>query len=236
MKIKKNILCLMSIFLVSTFSLTANAEPNELKNIKDLPEIRPYQEIIDKVNLELGSEISIPDNMNIEEVLLDRDTIYNNIINQSLEEFEINIKNEYEEFIDGTYQSGVSDDEGIRVSIPISENLNSDSNYIQPLSIRETLTQKHLLYNANGERRGAVDLIAEVFSGTGKSGTFTYSRIDALGYYTYTDITHFRSSSASYTLSSDKKNCTGVYVGSYYTASGLMLAGRITYTITYNAG
>ena len=234
MNLKKIISGLMGICLAITFSSNVKAETNESKDIKDLPQIKEYQNIIDKINLELGSEISIPDNETIDKASLDRTEIYNNIVNQSLDEFEDNLRKDYENFDNGTYESSEMIEEGKRIEIPIEK----ASNEIQPFSIREPLTQVEYLFDPNtGKNEGAVDLKSEVFSSTGRVGTFVYSSIYSLGYYEYTDRTHFRAtSSTSYTLSSDKKNCTAKYTGSYFTATGLQLAGVRTYTITYNAG
>jgi hypothetical protein len=235
MKFKKIISTLTSLCLLL---ITTTTNATSLENLSDLPEISPYQEVINKLNEELGSQISIPDNETIQFASLDRNTIYNNIINQSLSDFEASLRNEFKEFENPITPFTRSDvDNGTRVSIPI--NPEYQANEIEPYAqeIRERIVQKAYLYNNNGESRGAVDLEAEVYSSGWEAYLFKYSTIYSMGYYTYTDRTHFRATKKpTYTLSSDRKNCTVKYIGSHFTSNGLMLTGQLTYTITYNAG
>lgn len=233
MNLKKVICSLTTICLLLSTNLTTGA--TALENLSDLPEIKPYQEVIEKLNKELNSEISIPSNEIIQNASLDRDAIYNNILSQSLSEFEDSLRNELKEFAHPTNKTTYpQDEEGTRISIEFEK---TPTPKIPTREIRERLTQKRNLYASTGESRGAVDLESEVFSVTGSPGTFKYASIYSMAYYTFTDRTHFRcTKNPTYTLSTDKKNCTVKYIGANFTSSGLMLTGQVTHNITYNAG
>lgn len=237
MSIKKIFLGIISLILISTFSLQTNGA--ELKNLRDLPEIKPYQEVIDKLNSELGTEISIPDNITIRNAGLNRDNIYNNILNKSLKEFEQELISQYKEFKDIINTKKSLDSEGIRVT-PSEENqeikiLPLDS-LINPRYINKHIIQKKNLYS-EGKNIGAVDLKSEVFT-AGSSGIFKYSRIIDYAHYQFKDRTHFRitsKSKCSYTLINNDETCKVKYYGALFTASGMMLTSIKIYTVTYNA-
>ena len=89
MKLKKFICFIVGLVLFSTISM--NPYASEQVDLKDLPEIEPYQQIIDDLNNELGSEISIPDDFTIENAGFTKEEIYNNILNIPLTEFKDNL-------------------------------------------------------------------------------------------------------------------------------------------------
>ncbi|WP_195245679.1 hypothetical protein [Clostridium celatum] len=220
MKLKKFICFIVGLVLFSTISM--NPYASEQVDLKDLPEIEPYQQIIDDLNNELGSEISIPDDFTIENAGFTKEEIYNNILNIPLTEFKDNLKKEYDDFISNKNIDPKSNDTGTRVtikpiiddSISLNEGVrvtnnegvrvtNNDNNTgikiipltrnnVQSKAIREQIIQKRFLYNGDGASRGAVDLESEIFSATGAIGTYSYSKIIDYAYYTFTDRTHFR--------------------------------------------
>ena len=58
-------------------------------NSNKQPDMSQYEQVIEKLNSELGSSISIPNDK--------KDEVYNNIKHISLEEFEIYLRNQYDE-------------------------------------------------------------------------------------------------------------------------------------------
>lgn len=247
---KKIITVIACALLLTNFGVVANASESKVQEKIErkvlVEKLDPYQKIINKINKEYGASITIPTD--------ELSEVYNNISDTSLEEFESNLRKDYEEvknlpsnvYIDLTNEKANAnttiEDNGVDAPSTLLKNneettpkssgtiKESDSSLIiTPFSMRESITQyTYLDY-------GRVFLSSVVFSGSGSPGTFTYQSITGSGHSTYTDRTHFRSTTSSHSLSNGNKNCTVVYKGSLYTAAGINLLTTRTYTITYSA-
>ncbi len=250
---KKIISVLTCALLITNLGFTAkatdiNSYTSKLNKKNITVKLEPYQKVIDKINKQYGASINIPTE-NIEEV-------YNNISNTPLDVFEAKLRKDYEEVKNSetnVYININGDDINQNVNSNVQENkvpvtikaedkgsiaptsLNSSVNGVKgsvivPYSVRTEITQDCPLEN------GQVFLTSEVYSPTGVRGTYSYSYIINAGYYEFTDRTHFRSNSYTYTLQNSNKNCRVVYKGSLFSQEGVDLAVSKTVTITYTAG
>lgn len=239
---KKFFKVLSCSLLVLNLGLIAHAaDLNQSPQIRDRKEIAPYLTVIDKINKELNSSISIPDDETLTNAGFLKEDVYTNITSQPLDKFEAELRKEVEKLNNkdvklekNNVTDKNSENAGIRVDVPFSNDStsNKSSDVVKPMSVVSEIIQKSWLPDGFG----AVDLMSEIMSVSGTAGTFFYNRIISAGFYTFTDRTHFRTTSVPIpSLSDSNRVCTVVYKGALFTGQGVMLTGAKTYTMTYNA-
>lgn len=210
----------IALTLVLMLGLAIAAYAEKAKNIDEL--LAPYQEVVDKLNAELGSTIYIP--------VANKEKVYNNVKDMSPSEVEILLREEYKAYVAGnlsTVQSG----SGNYTRDYAMESSEKES-VIIPLYIREEITQTApISYNSE------MFLDSTVFSGTGELGTYTYESIRSYGSQWPSDYTgfHFEVDSGSHSLSSDRKKCTVTLKGHPENAYGFALLEVLTETVTFSA-
>jgi len=216
---KRIITIAMSFVLVLGLGLPTYAQ--SAKNIDEL--LGPYQAVIDKVNSDLGSSIYIPDK--------NKEMVYNNIKSKTTAEFEAMLRNEYKALTvsePSITQSGSGNYARDTLTV------NSQNNeVITPNYVRESIIQTApISYNSE------MFLNSTVFSGTVVAGTYVYESISSYGSQWPSGFTgfHFAVDSGSYSLSSDKKQCTVTLKGHPQDANGVALLIVLTATNTFSAG
>lgn len=202
------IICLSSFAYAET-TVKKDIGTNTISNI-DLALI-PYQQVIEKVNLEIGSEFAI-----IEE---NKKNVYNNIKDMDLHEFKKYLLHEYEKY---KIMS--------KVKPVINGTIKSDIMY--PNSYREERTQNYYLsyYNNNSW----LFLDSQIFSADGTSTS--YSTLYNWGARWSNSIGwryHIRR--MSHSLSSDRSQFTLNTTGCPMNEKGLTLLISQSYTVTFNA-
>lgn len=237
---KQKVLVILTMCIFSIFSISSTIYANGLDTIA------PYKAVLDKLNKELGSSMSIPEN---DEAGFTKEQIYNSFNTYSPEEFENYMRKEYEAIKLKTnitfdsrngnvYYDGVKSENNENFKMTSyfggSEPLNSNeikvSSYNESLDIEPYYTRQDLTQNIEWES-GKVFLNSVVFSATGSN--YIYERIINHGHYILSDRTHFRSRNSHNYLNSSKDVCTVVYNGSYFTKEGYNLATDVTFTIDY---
>lgn len=228
------IICAVLIFS-STISIAGSTTRGNL----DLDQlISPYQEVIDKLNLEYNTNILIPPD--------GKEEVYGNVKDKTVEEFEKSLRKSYEEIrpyegfheitIDYSSSEHISKntDNAIRVSAKTSEpisNIQLSKDDVGVQSIRERIIQEHDMKGF----KGTLYLDSEIFSGTGERGTFKYTEIYDYGHYVYSDRTHYRVTNSYHKLSDSRKVCLVNYEGYFYTEDGVQLPSRLIYPVAYEA-
>lgn len=189
-------------------------------NIDEL--LLPYQEVIDKINAELGSTIYIPD--------VNKEKVYNNIKDMSPEEVEILLRNEYNACASGESITNISKNGDYIRDYAMKNDANETvitSNYF-----KEEITQEApISYNSE------MFLDSIVISVTGKPGTFSYQSIRGYGSQWPSDYTgyHYEVDSGLHSLSDDRKKCTVSLKGHPEDANGFALLVTLTETVTFSA-
>lgn len=222
------IICAVLVFL-STISTATSITSGNL----DLDQLlSPYQEVIDKLNFEYNADMILPSD--------GKEEVYNKVKNKTVEEFEKDLRKSYETYKEAMLSIStnyinpkhlpVDTDNAIRVSAKKSEFIPP----IHPLkddvgvqSIRERIIQEQGTLVG-----GTVYLESEIFSATGKRGTFEYTKIYDYGSYIYNDRNHFRAERAFHKLTDSKKVCAVTYVGAIYSGDGVRLPGSGGYQFT----
>lgn len=207
---KKIAVFMMAMMVVVCCSsvVRAEAKSESTSSIDEL--LRPYEEVILKVNNEIGSSYAIPDES--------RETVYEYYGHMSLDEFEQRLADEYYEFVQQedtfSYTTEVQKDSSFSV-----------------MALREDIRQRRdTIYNSY------VDLYATVFGG-GNPTVYRYTSINniVVGWPEHYTGFHFHVRSTSYELSADRKSCTVTLVGCPVDAAGLTLTVDKTVRMTFIA-
>lgn len=218
---KKLFVMFLSLALILGFSIPAHAE--EVKTIDEL--LIPYQVVVDKVNVELGSNIYIPEE--------NREKVYNNIKGKTPDEVYLMLVEEYKaSAIIGTSIPQIESTDYIEDSIYPNDNnkISQIESIITPYYIREDTIQTVLIgYSSE------MYLASTIFSTTGTS--YIYESINSYGTRWPTAFTgyHFAVDSSSYSLSSNNKSCTVSLAGHPKDANGFAQALRLTTSHTFAA-
>lgn len=176
------------------------------------PKLDEYRAVLNELNLQYNTRLEIP----IEDEVI----VYENIKNLSLTEFRNEMVLLCEAGID--FEKDFSNEAGvIEIDIEGKQLPSLTTNESGLRSIREEVTQRYKIkkdkYIIN------VFLAAEIFSDTGKSGTFKYSKIIGPGYTDSSSKAYFYPTSFEQNLSSDEKTCTVTYTGYLKAKSGVIL-------------
>ena len=172
--------------------------------------IYPYQEIMDKLNKELGSTFHVKEEK--------REFFYNNVKDITPSAFEELLRKQYKEFT-----------ESLNVDMGPGNEISQET-IIKPYYVSEDITQyASLSYNSS------MYLSSNVFSFTGGSGTFKYNSIYSYGTTWPSGFTgfHWEVDSKSARLSSDEKSCTVTLRGHPEDANGVALALSLTASNTF---
>lgn len=215
----KRILSIALTFILM-FGLTIPVYAEKAKNIDEL--LAPYQEVVNKINTELGSTIYIPD--------VNKEKVYNNVKDMSPAEVETFLRNEYKAYVTGESSTTKPGTGNYTRDNVMDSSVNEQ--VITPLYVREEITQTApISYNSE------MFLDSTVFSATGAIGTYTYESITGYGSQWPSDYTgyHFDVDSGSYSLSSDRKKCTVTLKGHPEDANGFALLVVLTETVTFSA-
>ncbi|MCE3202452.1 hypothetical protein [Paenibacillus sonchi] len=222
---KKMARFLLLCVLMFSFTFPAYAEKVESSD----EQLTSIQDVVDKVNAEIGSNFYIPAG-NEEKVL-------NSFKDVSLEDVAILLKNEYKAAsLDQQKETTIEQPDMIRSSIngePRSSVYNKSSSVVVPFYVREDITQTYpIAYTSQ------MYLDSTVFSVTGGSGTYTYENILDYGSTWSSSNTgfHFQATSGSYSLSNSNKNCTLTLKGHPEDPNGIALGVILTATHTFSAG
>lgn len=218
---KRIVTIALSFMLMLGLCIPTYASAEKAKTIDEL--LAPYRAVIDKLNAELGSTMYIPDK--------NKERVYNNIKDMSLDEFETMLRNDYKtqsaDKSSTTKSESSESGDYSRDSIKVK----NDSD-ITIKSVREEITQTaSISYNSE------MYLTSTVFSATGASGTYTYSSISEYGSQWPSSYTgyHFAVDEGSYSLSSDRKKCTVTLKGHPENSSGIALTVALTAKNTFSA-
>ncbi len=224
---KKLAVIALSLLLITNISLMANASEIKLENNESTmsidtirKELEPYQEVIDKINAEYGSSIGISEE-NLEKV-------YNNVINMSLSDFENNVRTHYLEALNFQKQSQNKVQSQKIVQSQEDTAFEGREKGLKPKtglqSIRETISQTAEVGNAT------IWMDSVVFSPYGYAGTYIYSQIIDYGSMYSTVHNYFSATSATHSLSSDKKTCTVALKGKLMSPEGydLLVSQNVT--------
>jgi hypothetical protein len=217
--------------------------------------LAPYQAVIDKLNEELGSSISIPKKNRVK--------VYQNIKDKTPKEVEEMLRKEYQDYIaDDSPNSGEIDEEDddlIEDAAPMSsdsgeiynnDDMIEDAVHMQHQDIRNlkkanvsevkspnAIREKYKQTTPIGHN-SEMYLKSTVFTVLGEAGSYTYEKIHEYGSQwpsTYKGY-HFEVDSGSYKLSSNKKNCTVTLTGHPQDANGFVQLLHLKATNTFNAG
>ena len=152
---KKLFVMFLSLALILGFSIPAHAE--EAKTIDEL--LTPYQVVVDKVNVELGSTIYIPEE--------NREKVYNNIKDKTPDEVYLMLVEEYKaSAISGTSIPQIESTDYIEDSVYPDDNnkISQIESIITPYYIREdTIQTVPIGYSSE------MYLASTIFSTTGTS-------------------------------------------------------------------
>lgn len=91
---QKLFLCAILINAIMVGTITAASVPKE-QEISEMQEIKPYAQILDKLNQELGTEFAFPTNDVLERSGMDRSEVIEHIKSTEIEDYEQLIRNEY---------------------------------------------------------------------------------------------------------------------------------------------
>lgn len=250
MKLKIFLCSLLTLSLLLT-PYSSNSYANTLPNIKTLPELAPYQQVIDKLNQEYGACISIPDNTTLINSGFKVEEVYENLTSVSVEEFEINLRKDYEEYINGgdTNTQDSTYSETVFCEIDNSPKDNNKTEYellllnsnkpenFDSKTLYQRVDQMETIYVNNSEI-GRLGISVDVMAPTPTPSNYRYSTFYGWLYNKNPNKVHFRitdTSRCSYSYSSDSKSCTATFYGAHYTPEGVILAGAKTYTLTFYA-
>lgn len=205
---------------VTSFA-TPRGDERSIANQELRKKLAPYQAVIDKLNIELASQICIPEDGLYE--------VYNNVKDLSLEQFESNLRRDYE----------IAKSAEPETYIDLSKDQMADITYSKESDISQV--SEAIPYSVSYAKRqyrdltegGRVYLDSEVYSPT--STTYYYSNITGYGYVTFYDRVHFRANYYAYALMESNTLCMVRYDGSMYTADGVNLLVLKTIYVTYNA-
>ncbi len=214
---KRIVNIILSFVLILGLCIPAYAE--ETKTIDEL--LAPYQNAIDKVNGELGSNIYIPDK--------NKEKFYNNVKHMSPSEVENLLRNEYKDITSGKPFITQSEPNSYTKSYAMKNGQKKHDT--SPMHVRQDIMQTApISYNSQ------MFLNSTVFSATGASGTYIYETINSYGSSWPSDYTgyHFEVDSGSYSLSSNKKNCTVTLRGHPEDAYGSALTLSLTEKVTFS--
>lgn len=134
----KLFLCTFLINAIMVHTITAASIPEE-QEISDLEGIKPYAQILDKLNQELGTEFAFPTNEVLERTGMDRSEIIAHIKSTDVEDYEQLIRNEYLR----VYED-LSDIPQVELMATTQKAVYSGSNYISISAVT---------YYADGETR-----------------------------------------------------------------------------------
>ncbi len=213
---KKFIAVTVSILLI--FGLYTNVYAQTGKSIDEF--LIPYQNVVDKLNSELGSTIYITD----------KEMVYNNIKDLTPEELEEKLRADWRKAINNertlTNDSYIDSNEKLNL---MNQELSQLT--IEPFSVREDITQSvPIQYDS------WMYLDSTVFSGSGVQGTFTYQSINGYGSkWPGNTGYHFHPTGGSATRSIDKKFCTVELTGHPQNPEGFALTVKLTASYTFSA-
>lgn len=229
--------CLCVILGINSVSYAQSTE------FKDLDVMKPYRDIVEKVNHEFGQTlVRFPTNDELQEIGSSANEAYSSLINMSLDEYENRIRElcisalsmDTEEHYD-------YDDIQTSSDQPKSQNIssgfgatNKENNIIQPKYVRENIIQYGEF--GSGDSYGKVFLESTVFSAQGIS--YIYESIKAYGYVAFNDRVYFKAPNPEYNsaiVDSSKKNCKVKYVGYPYdpiTQTSLTVSRTVTVTFS----
>ncbi|MBT2289314.1 hypothetical protein J7E73_09225 [Paenibacillus albidus] len=205
---------LLVCVLMFSFALPVYADESE----KSDQQLLLLQEVMDKVNAELGSTYYIPKG-NQEKVL-------NSIKDKSMEEVEQLLTTQYKAaFPDGQVQQDITD------TTPISPDDESTS-IITPFSVTEQIRQTTpIQYNT------LMYQDATVFSGTGAAGSFIYQSLGQYGVIKSSATGfHFKVDQASRQIHPDQKHVGIELIGHPEDENGFALALQLIAQHVFTAG
>ncbi len=192
------------------FALTPDQAPYA-QNIK----LQQLSSVVAKVNADLGSTITIPEE--------EENNVYLYYKDYSLEEFEEEIRTEYEDFLTSSFTDKKASENTDNFAKANSASMKSTGS-------ENIVQEKALRYNST------LRLKSKIY-GLGSPPVYRYRSITSVSTLWPSSYTgyHYHLTSSSYSISTDKKKCTVQITGVPKNAAGLTLTTILHDTVVFSA-